>query len=50
MVTAMMLANFEFKLAPGKDNQTRVVDDLKDGFTATPGDLHVIFMPINGKT
>ncbi|KAI1117616.1 cytochrome P450 [Nemania sp. NC0429] len=47
MVAAMILANFQFSLAPGKENQTRAVDDLKDGFTATPGELSVVFTPID---
>lgn len=49
MVAAMILASFEFRLAPGKENQTRVVDDLKDGFTATPGELSVVFTPIDNR-
>ncbi|KAI0169851.1 cytochrome P450 [Hypoxylon sp. FL1284] len=46
MVMAMILANFEFSIAPTKSNQTRVVDDFHDGFTATPGALEIVFKPI----
>ncbi|KAI0858813.1 cytochrome P450 [Xylaria cubensis] len=49
MVAAMILAKFQFRLAPGKNNQTRAFDDLKDGFTATPGDLYLLFTSIDGE-
>ncbi|KAI0384996.1 cytochrome P450 [Hypomontagnella monticulosa] len=47
MVAALILANFEFTLAPTKRNETRVVDDFNDGFTGTPGDLEIIFHPVS---
>ncbi|KAI1760134.1 cytochrome P450 [Hypoxylon sp. FL1150] len=47
MAAAMILANFEFSLDPRPENQTRVVDDLQDAFTANPGKLEMIFKPLN---
>ncbi|OTB19797.1 hypothetical protein K445DRAFT_7823 [Daldinia sp. EC12] len=47
MAAAMILVNFKFRLAATKRNQTRVIDDMQDGFTASLGDLEIIFKPIN---
>lgn len=46
MAAAMILVNFEFSLDPGKENQTRVVDQLEDSFTANPGELEIVFKPL----
>lgn len=47
MAAAMILVNFEFSLDPGLENQTRVVDQLEDAFTANPGKLEIIFESLN---
>ncbi|KAI1771026.1 cytochrome P450 [Hypoxylon cercidicola] len=43
MAAAMILVSFEFSLDPKRENQTRVVDQLQDSFTATPGELEIMF-------
>ncbi|KAI0013532.1 cytochrome P450 [Xylariaceae sp. FL0662B] len=46
MVAAMTLANFEFTFAPTKNNKIRAVRDTQDAFLALPGDLELIFKPL----
>ncbi|KAF2966090.1 hypothetical protein GQX73_g7482 [Xylaria multiplex] len=46
VLATMVLLNYEFSLASTPRNETRVVDDFQDNFTATPGKLELMFKPI----
>lgn len=45
MATAMILLDFECVHPNGQSN-SRVVDNFQDGFTATPGPLELMFIPL----
>ncbi|KAI0013565.1 cytochrome P450 [Xylariaceae sp. FL0662B] len=47
MVTSMIVSSFEFTISPTETRKSRVVDDFWDGFTATPGNLELVFTPLN---
>ncbi|KAF1956306.1 cytochrome P450 [Byssothecium circinans] len=46
IVLALLLSHFQVSLAPGKVNETRVVDQAKDNFTGDAGRLELIFTPL----
>ncbi|KAI1370979.1 cytochrome P450 [Hypoxylon crocopeplum] len=46
MVATAILGNFEFTLAPTKNNRDRVVRDTDDAFLALPGGLELVFTPL----
>jgi hypothetical protein len=39
----MLLTRFEVKLAPGKRNETAMINETQDNFTAKMGELILIF-------
>lgn len=43
MVIALLVLEYDVAFPPGSDNGARVIRDMKDQFTAVPGNLHVIF-------
>ena len=45
VVLTMLLQKFEFGFSPGHD-ENRVINDMKDAFLALPGDLELIFRPL----
>ncbi|KAI1747020.1 cytochrome P450 [Xylaria castorea] len=46
ILATMVILNYEFSLASTPRNETRVVDDFQDNFTATPGKLELVFNPL----
>ena len=42
IVTALLVSRFDIRFAPGEDG-TALFRDMKDAFTAAPGDLRLVF-------
>ena len=48
IVTALLVSRYEIMFAPGEDG-TALFRDMKDAFTAAPGDLRLIFQRRGGE-
>lgn len=46
--TALLVSKYDITLAPGEDG-CRVLNDMKDQFTAVPGTLELVFTPLESK-
>lgn len=47
-VAAALLGRYDFAFAPGMGRGERVVGEMKDRFTATPGGLELVFTERDG--
>ena len=47
-MTALLVSRFDIMFAPGEDG-TALFRDMKDAFTAAPGDLRLVFRRRGGE-